>query len=144
MNKICTNVEQSQKFIELGIDISTADMFYKYVLPKSDKIHHIPEIGNPINSLKWYNEGYTFRGRKEPITLNEYCIPAWSLSALLNIMPQTIDKEDKWLLRLQRCYNRNVTKFICTYPNTMSTSICDNPVDACVEMILKLKEKGLL
>ena len=29
MNKICTSIEQSKKLIELGIDIDTADMFWK-------------------------------------------------------------------------------------------------------------------
>ena len=28
MNNICTSVEQSQKLIELGIDVNTADMYY--------------------------------------------------------------------------------------------------------------------
>lgn len=35
MNKICTSLEQSKKLIELGIDIYTADMFWKNAV--SDK-----------------------------------------------------------------------------------------------------------
>ena len=31
MNKICTSQKQSQKLIELGIDINTADMRYGYI-----------------------------------------------------------------------------------------------------------------
>ena len=28
MNNICTSIEQSQKLIELGIDVNTADMYH--------------------------------------------------------------------------------------------------------------------
>jgi len=28
MNKICTDINQSKKLIELGIDVSTADMYW--------------------------------------------------------------------------------------------------------------------
>jgi hypothetical protein len=72
--KSYTDIEQSKKLAEF-LPIESADMYYKYILPKSDKIHNVPEIGNPIKSLKWYNEGYTFSGRRKPITLNDYCIP---------------------------------------------------------------------
>ena len=30
MNKICTDLIQSRRFIELGIDINTADLHYMY------------------------------------------------------------------------------------------------------------------
>ena len=33
MNKICTTIEQSQKLIELGVDVNTADMRYGYIAP---------------------------------------------------------------------------------------------------------------
>jgi len=32
MNKLCTTIEQSQKLIELGIDVNTSDMFYADLL----------------------------------------------------------------------------------------------------------------
>lgn len=55
MNKICTSIEQSQKLIDLGIDVSTADMC-------------------------WQNNEF-------PIGFNDDdAIPAWSLSALLDII----------------------------------------------------------
>ena len=89
MNKICTSIEQSKKLIELGIDVNTADMYYHKVLPKSDKIEHTPKVGNPLESLEWYNKGYTHFG-KEPLNLEEYCVPAWSLSALLKLIKSEI------------------------------------------------------
>jgi hypothetical protein len=133
--KSYTDIEQSKKLAEI-LPIESANMYYKYVLPKSDKIHYIPEIGNPVNSLKWYNEGYTFRGKKEPITLNEFCIPCWSLVALLNILDfpaLTQEDENEWEVCV-RDYNND------EYIEIKA----DNPIDACVDMILKLYEQKLL
>ena len=110
--KSYTNLEQSKKLAEI-LPIETADMCYKYVLPKSDKIHHVPEIGNPIDLLKWYNKGYTFNGKKEPITLNEYCVPCWSLSALLNVLPKRCNNDTVYIPLVGRYYKGN--KFICGY-----------------------------
>ena len=81
--KSYTDLQQSKKLAEI-LPLESADMYYQYVLPKSGKIKHNPEIGNPVNALEWYNKGYTFGG-KEPITLNEYCVPCWSLAALLGV-----------------------------------------------------------
>lgn len=133
-----TTIEQSKVLAEI-LPLESADMYYKYVLPKSDRIIHTPEIGNPIDSLKWYNEGYTFRGKREPITLSEYCIPCWSLSALLGVLPfPQLSKDilgsgkEGWM--------------VSVYPDNCRYDSCwhDNPVDACYEMIIKLHEQKLL
>ena len=58
-------------------------------------------------------------------------LPCWSLTALLNILPSsTLDSSDDHHYRLH-CMER-------------FTEWYDNPIDACYEMILKLKEKNLL
>ena len=93
--KSYTDLEQSKNLSEI-LPIESADMYYKYVLPTSKRIQRIPEIGNPINSLKLYNEGYTFSGKKKPITLNEYCIPCWSLDALMNLLPSEFTEVGKY------------------------------------------------
>ena len=57
--------------------------------------------------------------------------PCWSLAALLNILPSaTLDSSDEHYYRL--------------HSNEKFTEWHDNPIDACYEMILKLKEKNLL
>lgn len=130
--KAYTDLEQSKKLAEF-LPIESADMYYQYVLPKSSKIKHNPEIGNPVNALKWYNKGYTMFG-KEPITLNEYCVPCWSLAALLDVLPYPIIEQDyngKWVCRI-------------THNNTIYLWEDYNPVDSCVKMILKLKEENLI
>ena len=127
--KSYTDIEQSKKLAEI-LPIESTDMYYQYVLPKLDNIKHNPEIGNPANALKWYNKGYTTSG-KEPVTLDEYCIPCWSLVALLNVLPSaTLDSSNDHHFRIH-CMKRY-------------TEWYDNAVDACVEMIIRLNESKLL
>lgn len=45
MNKICTNIEQSKKLIELGIDVNTADMFWDTAEP----LERIVPTAGPIS-----------------------------------------------------------------------------------------------
>lgn len=131
--KAYTDLEQSKKLAKI-LPLESADMYYKYALPKSDKIIHTPEIGNPTDSLKWYNEGYTFRGKREPITLSEYCIPCWSLSVLLDVLPKGYSLGRR----------RNGNYYVCmTYINHLISDF-DNPVDACVAMVEQLHKLNLL
>lgn len=67
--KNCTDIEQSKKLIELGIDINTADMMW-------DDWSLIDE-GWKL-SVGYYPEIEKDYGRK--------CYPAWSLAALLDIL----------------------------------------------------------
>lgn len=108
MNKICTDIPQSEKLIELGIDTNTADMYWW------------------ATSLRYYIEAMDDGDFNEA----EGHIHAWSLTALLELMP----------------------KSIISTPNPFSDNYCcrniefdmefyaDNPVDAAVEMICWLKE----
>lgn len=77
MAKICTDIEQSKKFIELGIDVNTADMWYQHI-------------------------GYSIIDGKEKPTyfpmvirdnISDDDIPAWSLSALVDLMPKNVEIE---------------------------------------------------
>ena len=124
MNKICTSIEQSKKLLELGIDINTADMYYEEVcnLPKAI-------IGNYI----LHNQCMEDKDYKK--LSNPVLSPAWSLTALLSVLDfpsLTQNKEDEWE--------------VCV-PNHKSDGYidvsADNPVDACVEMILKLRRLNL-
>lgn len=153
--KSYTDIEQSKRLTEI-LPIGSADMYYQYVLPKSDKIKLNPEMGNPVNAVNWYNKGYTTYG-KESVTLDEYCIPCWSLDALLETMPQSITKyiESE---RCQKTFHLNLFRsyyHCCSYSFVSSVSddegnntlYCigrDNWIDACYEMIVKLNELKLL
>lgn len=141
--KSYTDLEQSKILAEI-LPLESADIYYKYVLPKSDRIIHIPEIGNPIDSLEWYNAGYTFRGKKEPITLSEYCMPCWSLTSLLDVLNKcayfineagiaelSSIKATKWCISILNC-------------GKIEDCYADNSIDACYEMVLKLHELKML
>ena len=130
--KSYTDIEQSKKLTDI-LPIESADMYYQYVLPKSDKIRYNPIFGNPIDALEWYNKGYTHFGKK-PLTLNEYCIPCWSLTALLAVLPN---------YTLQT--NMDGTVFVvCESKKPMISNAYNNPVDACIAMIEELHEQKFL
>lgn len=69
MAQICTTREQSKRLLELGIKSETADMTYTF-----DRLTLIPYT-------KW---------EKGAMDESEV-IPAWSLSALIEIMPSIIE-----------------------------------------------------
>ena len=69
-------------------------------------------------------------------------IPCWSLAALLKYLseiktqvytPVLFPSEGKWILQFVEYGNGNVCEVSC-----------DNPVDACYEMIIKLHKLNLL
>ena len=121
MNKICTSIEQSKKLIELGIDVNTADMFY-------------PNAPSPVPCVDdWNPKGDVY-------------IPAWSLTALLGVIPKHIKNYN--VLRIDISDN----DFAIWYDDisngcvneTLPDITMESAVDACVEMIVKLKENNLL
>ena len=58
-------------------------------------------------------------------------IPCWSLAALLDVYPM--------------CVGRDLGMFCCWVNHkSMCSSHFDNPVDACVDMLLLLKERNLI
>lgn len=139
MNKICTDISQSKKLIELGIDINTADMWWaeryagqvmangQYIV--EEKPVYCPSLTKPSND------------NCSQDTVKD--IPCWSLAALLDLLNKTayfmnedasVDlssyKTTEWDLGIDNSDLELVTE--------------SNPVDACYEMILKLKEQNLL
>lgn len=114
--KAYTDLEQSKKLIELGIDVNTADIIYN-VLDESYIRHDTP--------------------------IDKYHTPAWSLTALMEMLPSYIGDYNKTLY-----YDNG--EWYCTYSDdgefmiTIGETHATSAIDAVVEMILKLKEKGLL
>lgn len=126
--KSYTNLEQSKKLAEF-LPLKSADVHWQYI-----------EEDN--GQLQWFCFSKDF-------SINQYDkVPAWSLTALLNVLPKEIEidgqgyapclfpVQDKWLLKLW--YNSNYT---FTSPIAIFS---DNLIDACVEMIIKLHERNLL
>ena len=122
MTKICTSIEQSKKLIELGIDRNTADMCYKCLGEDPYDL-----IVRPYSDWK---EEYKVLLKSGDAKV----YPAWSLTALLKLIP----------------------KSIISTPNPLSTNYCcrnvefdmefyaDNPVDAVFTMVCWLLENKKL
>ena len=139
-----TTIEQSKKLIEAGLDPNTADMYYQSTLPKSGKFLHNPTIGNPCEALKWYNLGYTKSG-KIGVTFEEFCIPCWSLGALLKLMP----KENENPFKDSNAFiGYGDKKYRCVYLNgdweSSHQTIGDTTIEAAYNMVVWLLENGYI
>lgn len=126
MTKICTSIEQSKKLIELGIDIKTADMDYI-------QFANAPKEYDCVANM-WNNEH------------EEDWIPAWSLSALLDVLKSEIDGEEGETYQLN--IEKDGTWWNVWYKekydeaNPIEIESTEDLVDACVKMIIKLKENN--
>lgn len=134
MNKICTSLEQSQKLMELGIDINTADMYWeeRINLPKV-------VVGNYALHIHCRATDKDYKKLTNPVLS-----PAWSLSALLAVLPSVITRNDKpMLLTLEKADAYNL---YYKSPNRLNElwETKEEPIDACVEMIVNLKEMDLI
>jgi hypothetical protein len=122
MNKICTSIEQSQKLIELEIDVNTADMFW--LITDKPRLHIL------VEDLEKYSRWD--------------CIPAWSLIALISILPQSIEfKGNNYYLRFMKEYVEYANDEVSITGRCLHT-IGNNLIDTCYEMILKLHEHKML
>lgn len=121
--KSYTDLEQSKK-LAVFLPTESADMIYPPMM----------DIDSMSNS-GFFNipECYPFNEFKD---IDIKPLPCWSLSELLSVLDfpsLTQNKEDEWE--------------VCI-PNHKSEGYievsADNPIDACVEMIIKLHEEKLL
>lgn len=127
MTKICTSLEQSKKLIELGIDIKTADICWSIDIPDLPTL-----LAYPITDCdNWENK-----------------IPAWSLSALLGLMPKLYEFEndpDDGGCQPNLCKGWDNNQWHIVYRSSIYiTEWYDEPIDAAVEMIVWLKENKKL
>ena len=71
--------------------------------------------------------------------LSDYKLPCWSLAALYSLLPEQTD--------ISKSYSDNCETIIYWCWNSafdIETKEYDNPVDACVDMILNLHELKML
>lgn len=108
--KSYTDLEQSKILAEI-LPLESADMLWGYYY--NGKNHCIPNI-RPFRD-----------GRNE---IPKSYIPAWSLASLLGVLPNGIV--------MNKDSQNGMYHFSSKYIGTSVTA--DNPVDACVDMILKL------
>lgn len=123
MNKICTSIEQSKHLLELGLDPETADMWYTLSEDEELKILSI---------------------NKETLRGNKF-VPAWSLSALLDLIPHTMFTGIKFDLNN---YSDNLNVWTASYSEKDSETgiirLKATPIDAIYEIVVwLLKNKKL-
>ena len=144
MNKICTSQEQSKKLIELGIDETTADMFWDTLSAKNteaqvDNHHLVDEYDD------WYR------------------VPAWSLSALMNLLPSEFTEVGEYS---ETTYKIDIRKYAltddvdiyqiaygnyrwyedgsCSWSDLINTGEKEEIIDAVFQMIVWLLENEKL
>ena len=129
--KSFTDIEQSKKLAEI-LPQESADMYYFLDPTPSGNIYHltVQRVDVGIKNLPQYDEGD---------------IPCWSLAALLNYLrsKSILEIEIAESFRIETdYYNDEEDKAIHPMHSIMYEST--DFVDACVEMMVTLKEKGLL
>lgn len=126
--KSYTDLQQSKKLAEI-LPIESADCYWDY--DEMQKFHRI----------SWFEDGYS---KESQLRSNENNVCAWSLAALLDVLPKNLDIGRPVLTTNYRGYYW-VSYFDEYMKETNLTSkIYDNPIDACYEMILNLNEQKLL
>ena len=132
--KSYTDIEQSKKLVEI-LPIESADMAWC--------TNSIKEINY---TDKYFANLYTVKEMKDAfdkalVGWDKYweLIPCWSLTALLNELPNGSDivKEET---------EKKKEKYMCTVGinDDIISTFADNPVDVCVEMIEKLHNLKML
>ena len=131
--KAYTDIDQSKKLAEI-LPIESADMFYR-------------DNGKDVK-LMW-----------EHLSEIKVTSPCWSLSALLNLLPNEIITDNRFECHYQihiRKYDGgdNTTLYQIAYGNArgssgswhdmINTGEKESIIDCCVQMIIKLKEWNLI
>ena len=135
--KSYTDITQSKKLAEI-LPIESADMYWlNWHIDSTESKYEVFVVDKSDKYINFFNS-YTVA------VDNKEIIPCWSLSALLNILPHCID--DRYDLVLGKlsddtgwyvCYDDidHFTRFYVTQSDL---------IDACIEMIVWLKENEKL
>ena len=114
--KAYTDIEQSKKLAEI-LPVESADMFYR---------------NNGIDvKLMWEHNAHNVK------------YPCWSLAALLNILNNRAYSINEDAIVSLSSY-KTVEWDLSISNSGLYMITKSDPIDACVEMIVKLKEKDLL
>ena len=136
--KSYTDLEQSKKLLELGIDVNSADMYWDYDIQKHE---HYPMVMDD--------------------QFDDTCIRAWSLAALMNLLPSEFTEVGKYSTTIYIIKIRkykftdevNVHQIAYgsykwhedggyTWSDMINTGEKENLIDAVFEMVCWLKENG--
>lgn len=143
-NQIATTPEQSQRLIACGVNPDSADMCYLYWNESGEQLSR-------DEYLEIFNDSF-LDGRVElvPKDFGDYDhsyetdSPAWSLSALLALVPQDLMWQGLYY-RFVMGPNENRWEIEYNDLSVMSNLhrvIADTPIEACVQMIEWLTANG--
>ena len=126
-----TSLEQSKKLAEI-LPLESADMVY---------VHTVDIEGDEHYDIDFRNNQPLF----------EDDISAWSLAALLSVLPfHLITNNQRYAFNMHKGLDKDGETYMFRY-NVFNTDVClystdyyNNPIDATFEIILKLKELNLL
>lgn len=131
--KIYTDINQSKVLAEI-LPIESSDMWWaERYAGRVEGYEYIVEE-TPVYYLSFTKPSV---GNYSQDTIKD--IPCWSLSALLDVLPEGII-ENYYVPNLQK----ENGKYSIAYGNEELLCIADNPIDACYGMILKLHEQKVL
>ena len=132
-----TDLEQSKKLAEI-LALESADMYYFLDPTPAGNIYHLTEqrVDVGIKNFPHYDEGD---------------IPCWTVGAIIELLPYDIKGYN---LAIYKSYCKNEKNFayelyyegdFYDYElSTLASASSIELIDACVKMIMKLKEKNLL
>ena len=113
-------------------------------LEQSKKLAEILPLESADNYYSWHDDRYYVVNKDcpYPYSLKEK-IPCWSIAALFDVLPEYIKFDGhtwKFYSDHYGVYYMNAD----TYDTNTFSANNDNPVDSCVEMIIKLHELKML
>lgn len=147
-----TSHEQSKRLLACGVDPETADMhWYGAIVPRGGSLTSPPE---PSEEWDLFNSPYGFMPeemQKAKLMEDYYeIIPAWSLGALLTkALPNVFeDGNYRHVLTIQYVHGATEDRvWDMRYEDILTGMFihdidAPHPIEACVRMVEKLKEKG--
>ena len=152
---ISTNKEQSERLIALGVKPETADMGYHYTKSKVPALEWELKTTPPtLRGKFWtpqriaklelpfhkYPNGTSMTGEEAFDEIWGRDIPAWSLSRLLEMLPNEVpdpkpgfEAHHPELIKHALGYNLSIRRY--TADCLVGTHIEDTPIECCVSMI---------
>jgi hypothetical protein len=134
-SKICTTIDQCKKLLDLGIDINTADLTVtNYPLQDGSRFDFIC-CKLPNDTFPSITDGKSEK------------IPAWSLSALLGLMPfHIIENNNRFGFYQVKGFNKQGETYRFGYKTNndsflFETSWHNDIIDAAFEMVCWLKKE---
>ncbi len=155
ISSISTDKKQSERLIALGVKPETADMVYHYTKSKVSALEWELKTTPPTLRGKFWTPNriaklaLSFHKRPDgtPMTGEEVFdeiwgrdIPAWSLSRLLEMLPNEVpdpksgfEAHHPELIKHASGYNLSIRRY--TADCLVGTHIEDTPIECCVSMI---------